>query len=168
MRIYIPRALWLIAILLVQWFLVQGLPLSGFGNPYVYIWFFLWLPYGTSRSALYVLAFVVGSMMDSFEQSGGAHTVATLVLVVLKPWVESALIGFRKSDGGESQANLALGAYIGPAALLTLAHHFTLFAMESYGFNPFGELALRTIVSTAITVLLLGITHVLFSKRYAS
>jgi hypothetical protein len=164
----IPRFLWLVAVMLVQWLLVQGLPLSRFGNPYLYLWFFLWLPYGTSKPSLYLLAFIVGSTMDSFEGSGGAHTIASLMLVLFKPVVENALIGFRKSDNEESLANLALGSYLAPAALLVLIHHFTLFAMESYGFFPLSELILRTVVSTVSTVVLLSIAHILFSKRYAA
>lgn len=69
---------------------------------------FLWLPFGVTRIGLYAIAFGVGSVMDAFEQSGGAHTLACLTLVTVKPWVENALIGYRKSDDNEGVSHLAL------------------------------------------------------------
>ena len=160
--------LWLFGILAAQWIFLADLPLSAYGNPYLYLWFFLWLPYGMNRAGLYALAFAVGSLMDALEQSGGAHTVATLILVLAKPYVENAFIGYRKSDNDESLANLSLGAFLTPALVLVALHHLILFTMEQYSFFPLGQLSLRTLVSSLLTTLLIAIAHGLFSKRYAS
>ena len=91
---FVKNFVWLVLVLFVQWGLLQDVPLTVYGNPYLYLWFFLWLPFGVSRISLYAIAFAVGSIMDAFEQSGGAHTLACLTLVALKPWVENALIGY--------------------------------------------------------------------------
>ncbi len=116
----VKNILWLVAVLLVQWGFLQDLPLTVYGNPYLYLWFFLWLPFGVTRMGLYAIAFTVGSIMDAFEQSGGAHTLACLALVTAKPWVENALIGYRKSDNNEGVSHLALVPYLTTSSVLVL------------------------------------------------
>lgn len=164
----VKNTVWLALVLLVQWGLLQDLPLTVYGNPYLYLWFFLWLPFGVTRIGLYAIAFGVGSVMDAFEQSGGAHTLACLTLVTVKPWVENALIGYRKSDDNGGVSHLALAPYLTTSAVLVLLHHTVLFTAENYGFGNPLLLFVRILVSSLITLILLAITHALFSKKYAA
>ena len=164
----VKNILWLVAVLLVQWGFLQDLPLTVYGNPYLYLWFFLWLPFGVTRMGLYAIAFTVGSIMDAFEQSGGAHTLACLALVTAKPWVESAMIGYRKSDNNEGVSHLALVPYLTTSSVLVLLHHTVLFTAENYGFYNPVLLVVRIVISSLITLVLLAITHALFSKKYAA
>ena len=164
----VKNTVWLALVLLVQWGLLQDLPLTAYGNPYLYLWFFLWLPFGVKRIGLYPIGFGVGSVMDAFEQSGGAHTLACLTLVTVKPWVENALIGYRKSDDNEGVSHLALAPYLTTSAVLVLLHHTVLFTAENYGFGNPQLLLVRILVSSLITLILLAITHALFSKKYAA
>ena len=106
--------------------------------------------------------------MDAFEQSGGAHTLACLTLVALKPWVENALIGYRKSDDNEGVSHLALAPYLTTSGVLVLLHHTVLFTAENYGFDTPLLLITRILISSLITLVLLAITHALFSKKYAA
>jgi hypothetical protein len=106
--------------------------------------------------------------MDAFEQSGGAHTLACLTLVALKPWVENALIGYRKSDDNEGVTHLALAPYLTTSGVLVLLHHTVLFTAENYGFDNPLLLITRILISSLITLVLLAITHALFSKKYAA
>ncbi|MCO4775068.1 MAG: hypothetical protein KC446_03515, partial [Flavobacteriales bacterium] len=165
---FVKNFVWLVLVLFVQWGLLQDVPLTVFGNPYLYLWFFLWLPFGVSRISLYAIAFAVGSIMDAFEQSGGAHTLACLTLVALKPWVENALIGYRKSDDNEGVSHLALAPYLTTSGVLVLLHHTVLFTAENYGFDNPLLLITRILISSLITLVLLAITHALFSKKYAA
>ena len=68
----------------VQWLLIQDLPLTDYGNPYIYLWAFFVIPFNTPRMTTYVLAFIIGSTLDSLEQSGGAHTIAALMTIAAK------------------------------------------------------------------------------------
>jgi hypothetical protein len=98
----------------------------------------------------------------------GAHTLACLTLVTVKPWVENALIGYRKSDDNEGVSHLALAPYLTTSAVLVLLHHTVLFTAENYGFGNPLLLFVRILVSSLITLILLAITHALFSKKYAA
>ena len=105
--------------------------------------------------------------MDSFEQSGGAHTLASLALIVIKPSVENAFLGFRKPEEDKGLANLSMGIFLLIVSVLVVWHHITLFLMENYGFEHLDQVLIRTLFSSIITILLLSILHALTSKRYA-
>ena len=103
-----------IGVVLFQWAFLQGLPLSQYGNPYIYVWVLMLLPQPMSRQRQLLIAFLLGSIMDSFEQSGGAHSLACLALILVKPSLENALLGFRKPEEDEGLAALPLGAFLTP------------------------------------------------------
>lgn len=156
-----------IGVLLFQWAFLQGSPLIPYGNPYLYIWILLIIPPPTSRPRQFIIAFLVGSIMDSFEQSGGAHTMACLALVVIKPSLESALLGFRKPEEDKGLPALTLPAFLSTAGVLVVWHHLVLFLMENYGFNHLDKVLIRTLFSSLITILLISILYALTTRRYA-
>jgi len=153
---------------LLQFMFLQDLPLTSFGNPYIYMWGILVLPFNTSKAKYLLYAFVLGSIMDSLESSGGAHTIATLVMVWFKPNIENVLYGFKDGKSDEGLIHLPLTNFLSQTLLLVLLHHAILFTLENYGFDHLSGLALRIVWSTLTTTLLLVIGHLLFSKRYAA
>ena len=156
-----------IGVVLFQWAFLQGLPLSQYGNPYIYIWVLMLLPQPMSRQRQFLIAFLLGSIMDSFEQSGGAHSLACLMLILAKPSLENALLGFRKPVEDDGLASLPLGAFLTTAGILVVLHHLFLFIMENYGLQHLDTVLIRTLVSSLITLLLLVILHGLTARRYA-
>ena len=152
----------------VQWLLIQDLPLTDYGNPYIYLWAFFVIPFNTPRMTTYVLAFIIGSTLDSLEQSGGAHTIAALMTIAAKPSIENFLYGFREENSNPTLSGLPLANFLPLAFLLVLVHHSLLFTVENSGFSQFSALGLRILMSTLSTVGLLTIAHFLLSKRYAA
>lgn len=157
-----------IAAYALQFAFLQDLPLTVYGNPYIYMWGILVLPFNTSKTKYLLYAFVLGSIMDSLESSGGAHTIATLVLVWFKPSIENLLYGFKDGKSDEGLIQLPLANFLSQSLILILVHHAVLFTLENYGFSHLSHLALRIVISTLLTTLLLVIGHLLFSKRYAA
>jgi len=151
----------------VQFAFLQDLPLTQYGNPYIYLWGLLVMPLNTTRTIYLLYAFLLGSTMDSLESSGGAHTAAMLLMAWFKPSIENVLYGFKDSKSDEGLIHLPLAKFITQVAILVLLHHTVLFTFENYGFDHTGLLFLRILISSATTILLLGIAHLLFSKRYA-
>lgn len=152
----------------VQFAFLQDLPLTKYGNPYIYLWGLLALPLNTSRITYILYAFLLGSTMDSLEGSGGAHTAAMLIMAWFKPSIENVLYGFKDSKSDEGLIHLPFTKFTSQAAILVLLHHTVLFVFENYGFDHIGLLLLRILVSSASTLILLAIAHLLFSKRYAA
>ena len=161
------RLLASIGVVLFQWAFLQGLPLSQYGNPYIYVWVLMLLPQPMSRQRQFLIAFLLGSIMDSFEQSGGAHSLACLALILVKPSLENVLLGFRKPEEDEGLAALSLGAFVTTAGVLVVWHHLVLFIMENYGLQHLDTVLIRTLFSSLITLLLLVILQALTARRYA-
>ena len=161
------RLLASIGVVLFQWAFLQGLPLSQYGNPYIYVWVLMLLPQPMSRQRQFLIAFLLGSIMDSFEQSGGAHSLACLALILVKPSLENVLLGFRKPEEDEGLAALPLGAFVTTAGVLVVWHHLVLFIMENYGLQHLDTVLIRTLFSSLITLLLLVILQALTARRYA-
>jgi hypothetical protein len=152
----------------IQWLLIQDLPLTEFGNPYIYLWAFFIIPFRTSKATTYIIAFVIGSILDSLEQSGGSHTIACLLTVAAKPSVENFLYGFKEENSTDTLSSLTLAKFLPVVSIIVLVHHGVLFSVENSGFSQFSALGLRILVSTLSTVGLLTIIHLLLSKRYAA
>ena len=157
-----------LAAIFVQWLLIQDMPLTEFGNPYMYLWAFFIIPFRTTKSTTYILAFLIGSVMDSLEQSGGAHTIACWTAIVAKPSVENFLYGFKEENSTDTLSSLSLAKFLPLSSIIVLIHHSVLFSVENSGFSEFSALGLRILVSTLSTVGLLTIIHLLLSKRYAA
>jgi len=155
-------------VIMVQWLLIQDLPLTQYGNPYLYLWAFFVIPFNTPRSTIYLIAFLIGSTLDSLEQSGGAHTIASLITMLAKPALENFLYGFKEENSNHTLGSLPLANFLPLTFLLVFIHHSLLFTVENSGFSQFPALGLRILMSTLCTVGLLTITHFLLSKRYAA
>ena len=147
---------------------LQNIPLTPYGDAYLYLWAFVLLPFHEPRWRVIVFAFLLGSTMDSLEQSGGAHTVASLIFVLFKPWIENLLYGFKDSKSDEGLIHVPLASFATQALLLSLLHHSVLFILENGGFTNAGDLFMRIGMTTLVTTLLLSIGHLLFSRRYAA
>ncbi len=157
-----------LAAYVLQFAFLQDLPLTPYGNPYIYMWGILVLPFNTSKAKYILYAFVLGSIMDSLESSGGAHTIAMLIMVWFKPSIENVLYGFKDGKSDEGLIHLPLTNFLTQSIILVLLHHAVLFTLENYGFDHLTSLLLRISISTVLTTLLLVIGHLLFSKRYAA
>jgi len=156
------------AAITLQWLALQDLPLTPYGNPYIYLWAFLVIPFNTAKPNTYIIAFLIGSVVDSLEQSGGAHTMASLLTIAVKPSVENFLYGFKDENSNHRLSGLPLGNFVPMAAILVVFHHSVLFISENAGFNQASDLGLRILVSSISTTGLLILGHLLFSKRYAA
>ena len=66
-----------IGVVLFQWAFLQGLPLSQYGNPYIYIWVLMLLPQPMSRQRQFLTAFLLGSIMDGKNDMPGYSNVLT-------------------------------------------------------------------------------------------
>ena len=154
-----------VLVLGAQWLFLQGMQFSIYGNPYFYMLFLLWLPSNTKAAALYTYAFVLGFAMDGFEQSGGAHTIATLLMAAAKPVVERGLVGFTGNNELESFRELDVRRFIIPTIILVFIHHTVLFSLENYGFELLKALLLRIVLSTTTSVASLLVLHMLFKRK---
>ncbi|MCH8553636.1 MAG: rod shape-determining protein MreD [Schleiferiaceae bacterium] len=156
-----------LAILLIfQVFVLNNIQLMGYLNPYYYLVLILFAPLRFSQVQLLFLGFFVGLFVDWFENSGGLHASASVLLAFVRPTILRLI-----STKGDLDANsfslsaLGFGKYSLFALSGIFVHHFTLFLLESFKFVEVIAILTRTVTSGIFTFVMVLIFEILFSKK---
>ena len=56
-------------------------------NPIIYLLFFVFYRFESNQTLLIALSFLLGFSIDLLSQSGGAHTIATLTIGFIRPFI---------------------------------------------------------------------------------
>ena len=76
-----------VVLLLLQLLLFNNIQFSGFINPYVYVLFFILLPFDFPGSLMLLLALIMGLILDLFMGTPGVHSAATVLMAFARPGV---------------------------------------------------------------------------------
>jgi len=159
-----------ILFILVQAFVLDKIPaLHQYVKPYLYFLFLLWLPFSTQKSLLLIIAFIFGLCMDYFAGTPGVHTIPCLFIAFLRPFLLSILLPQEVTEISYSEPgikSLGWAPYSVYVIILTFIHHailvFIEWRMNAGSFIFFiGKIA----GSTAISLLLIFITEMIFSRK---
>jgi rod shape-determining protein MreD len=155
--------------LVVQVFILFKVPpLHRFIVPYLYYLYILWLPFSLSRSALMVIAFVYGLCLDYFTSTPGLHAAACTLIAYIRPFVINLLItqeGADKNYSSPSITSMGWAPYFTYVLILTLFHHTYLVFLEWMSFGNFLYFLGKVIATTAISLLLVLLTELLFYRK---
>lgn len=127
----------------------------GFVTPYPYILFILLYPLNTNRHLFLILSFVLGLILDTFNNSGGVHTTACITLAFFRENLLKMSFGYsyefhmmRITDKFSSE----LVTYVVTSVLI---HHTLLISLEVFNFDFILEILLRIVTSSAFTIILI-------------
>ena len=154
---------------IVQVYVLNKIPhLHQFIVPYLYYLFLLWLPFGISRIGLLVTAFMTGLALDFFTMTPGLHAAACVLLAYCRPFVINILTPKDPSEFNYREPSpRAMGwtPYMVYALVLTIVHHGYLTMLEWLSFGTFFGFLIKVIATTAISMLLIITTELLFPRR---
>ena len=169
MSTLIKNILRFILLILVQFFVLDKVHLNYMMRPYIYMLFIFWLPFKFSRSLQMVLAFLLGFTLDSFRHTPGFHAAACVLIAYVRPFLINILIPQEGAETNYEEPSLkSMGGflpYLVYAGLLTLLHNAWLFLLEALQFGDFWEFIIKTLLSTLISLVLIIITELLFSRK---
>lgn len=74
-----------IGLLFFQIFLFDQINFLGFINPMVYLLFIILYPIENKRWDIMLISFLLGIILDTFQDTGGAHAAACLTLAFTRP-----------------------------------------------------------------------------------
>lgn len=143
-------------------------PLHRLVTPYIYYLFILWLPFKMGRRTQMLLAFFAGFAVDSFSNTYGLHTAPCVLIAYLRPFLINLLIS---QEGAESNYNepsiqsMGFTPYFTYVAILTLVHHIFLFFLEALQSGGYLYFTIKTLSSTAISLLLIMLIELLFVRK---
>ena len=155
--------------ILVQVYVLDKIYLHRMVTPYIYFLFILWLPFRMGRTMVMFIAFFLGITMDSFRHHPGFHTAACVLIAYLRPFLINLLIPQEGADTNYEEPSFkSMGGmlpYLIYTGVLTLFHHAWLFLLEAWQFGNIWYFLVKTLLSTAISLLLIVITELLFARE---
>jgi len=155
-------------LILFQVYVLDKIRLHQMVTPYIYFIFILWLPFKTNRTVLMLLAFILGMTLDSFRHHPGFHAAACVLMAYIRPFIINLMIPQEGAETNYEEPSFrSMGGmlpYLIYAGLLIMLHNCWLFLLEAWQFADVWYFFLKTLLSTAIGLLLVLITELLFSR----
>lgn len=143
-------------------------PLHRLITPYIYFLFILWLPFKMGRRTQLILAFALGFVLDCFTNSYGLHAAPCVLIAYLRPFLINLLIS---QEGAESNYNepsiqsMGFTPYFTYVTILTFIHHGFLFFLQALQTGGYFYFILKTLTSTAISLLLILLVELIFVRK---
>jgi DMSO reductase anchor subunit len=153
----------------VQVYILDKIPtLHQYITPYLYFLFILWIPFSVSRIGLLFIGFVTGMALDYFTNTPGLHAAPCVLIAYLRPFIinilspkDSAEFNYREP----SPRSMGWTPYLVYVLVLTVFHHLYLVILEWMSFPGFLHMLIKVLSTTAISLLLIIVTELLFSRK---
>ncbi|MBH45440.1 MAG: rod shape-determining protein MreD [Flavobacteriaceae bacterium] len=164
-RYNIVLILQFILLLFVQAFLLSNINFFGFINPNLYLLFFLMYRFDGDRTALIILGFLMGLFLDLLTQGSGGHTIASLTIAYLRPYI----IRFSFGVNYDVPMGMIRGSLINQRITyflqIILIHHLLLFVVVYFSFDNIFTIIKNTFLSTFFTIILVYISLGFFKEK---
>lgn len=143
-----------ISLFLLQIIIFNNINLFGFVSPFPYVLFIILFPVNGNKPALLISSFFLGLLLDTFSNSGGIHTTASILLAYFRP----SIFKFAFGVSYEYQT-IKLNDTLTPERfsflfVAILLHHLILFILEAFQFSLILDILLRSITSAALTIII--------------
>lgn len=161
-RLLIKYGILFISLILVQVLVLNQVQLNGFINPYVYLLFILLLPLSTPKYLLLILAFVIGLVVDVFQNSLGIHAASSVLIAYLRPFIIRAISN--RDDDRSDYPGLAQNTFrwfLTYVSFMVLTHHLLLFYLEVFSFSHFFITLGRAIISSLFSIFIIVLSQFL-------
>lgn len=155
-----------VILIFFQVVVLNHIHIGGLCNPYVYVWFILFLPYRIHPSLLLLLSFATGLIIDLFTQTIGMHTFACVLTGYLRHLMQKSATASEHDRGRFPSLHKAgFKWFFNYTATLVLAHHCCLFLIETFAWADFGLALVRAFFSAVLTVAFIFACEILFTEK---
>lgn len=133
---------------------------------FFYVIFILLLPIEINKYLIMTLGFILGLCVDLFNNTPGLHAFACVMIAFVRPFV---LRIYAPRDGyipneKPKMENYGFLWFFKYAATLLLIHNISFFYLEFFKFGVFFLVLMKSIISTAASILLIILAQMLFFK----
>jgi len=154
-----------ILLVLLQVLILDNFLLFGYINPYVYIIFILFLPTSINRSALLISGFLLGLCVDVFNDTGGVHAAATLIISFLRPFILRLSFGLSYDYNTLKISKADFKSQLLYFTLMVAIHHIFLFSFEYFSFDLIINILKNTLLSLVLTEIFIILLVKLFNYK---
>lgn len=150
---YLYKIEWFIALVLLQVLVLNYVHIGGYATPFLYVYLILRFESMTSRHELMLWAFFLGLTVDIFSDTPGMNAAATVLMAFFRP---VALRLFVPRDTLDSMTPsirvMGTSSLFKYLMLSVLVHHTLLVTLEFFSVAHIGDLLLRIVSSSLLTV----------------
>jgi rod shape-determining protein MreD len=169
MSLLFKNVLRFIFFVLLQVYVLDKVRLHQMVTPYVYFLFIFWLPFRMNRTTQMLLAFLLGYTIDSFRHHPGFHAAACVLIAYLRPFFINILMPQEGAEANYREPSMqsmgGLAPYMVYAAILVFFHNAWLFFLEAWQFSNIWYFLVKTLLSTLISLALILVLELLFSRK---
>ena len=163
---YVKVLLYFIFFVVLQVLVLNNIQLFKIIIPLLYIYVIIKMPINLTRSAVIILSFILGFVIDIFGNTLGLHAAACTLIGFFR---QSLLNTFSERDLIEGSApsyyTLGVGAFIRYSFSMVILHHTTLYLIESVSlFDPL-FLSIRIVGSIILTSLCIFVVEAFNIER---
>ncbi len=160
----LPYIALLLTAIVSQLFIFDSLSTSVLVAPLVYVIFVVLLPVELSQIKMLGLGVMLGVIMDATMGTQGLNSIATIAIAFLRNPLLRTMVGKERitERGVPSEAMLGRGDFLQYVAIIVALHHFIFFLFEALSLSHLLFLALRFVVSSAISILFVWLISRLF------
>ena len=151
--------------IILQVLIFDNINLFGFSCPAVYLFFIISFRFDNSQFALILLGFLLGFVLDVFQNSSGANTIATLLISYIRPMVIRFSFGVIPDNNTLLNMKSRLGNQLVYIGLMILIHQFFLQSIAYFDVTHITPILRNSLVNTALTFILLLATLNLTKKK---
>lgn len=148
--------LYFVVLALVQVLILNNIHFLRIATPFLYLYFIVKMPVGSSRDLVVLFSFLIGLVIDVFSNTPGMHAAACTLTGFIRGPLIRFYMGKDLPEGiYPSYKTFGYGGFFRYVLSLVVVHHVTLFLIESLTlFDPL-FLTLRIGASVVTTTLLI-------------
>ncbi|EAS21064.1 hypothetical protein BBFL7_01957 [Flavobacteria bacterium BBFL7] len=157
-----------IALLLLQFFVMDQVEFMGYICPIVYLLFIVLYPVDNNRWSFLILSFLLGLTVDTFQDTGGAHAAASLTLAFVRPVLLKLIYGEGYLTKNLKIMRSPLDRFILLLALSVLIHHLVLYMLVYFNISQVLQVLQMTLFVGLSSIFMGVVLFVLFGWRSKS
>jgi len=152
-------------LVLLQVLILNNINFMGLINPYPYIWFILLLPIDLSKWKTLIYSFFIGLAIDIFEDTGGMHAAASLVVGFFRGTMLRFSFGISYDFQNLKFSKTPFLQRLSYIFISVLIHHFIFFMMEYFSFSHILLVLKDTLFHGIFTLVILGIFNLFLGNQ---
>lgn len=146
----------LLLILVLQVLLFNHMHIAIWGFPLVYILFLINLSPRLPKWAELLIGGAIGIIMDIWYSSLGIHMAACVTIAFIRPLLLANMVqDIERIKDNVKGITIGTLEYAKIVVILTIIHHFIVFALEAWNWSQWWIVLLQTLISSAMTITIL-------------
>jgi len=166
-RLILRYIIYTVLLVLLQLVLFDYVQLGHDLYPFVYVLAILLLPIEIPRAVPLILAFIIGFLMDVFNDTIAFNTGALVFAAFLRPFILQML---SPGDGYEigklpSYLNMGIGWFLGYSFIFLFFHQLVYFSFEIFMLAKIHIVLFKALINSVYSLVFVFILHLLFFRN---